>query len=612
MEIHLSNDDHWTKLDGTMVTGSAFFGDDHVPEEALAEKISKVSSSDELKRILSRANGFFSVIHDTGEEIYAAVDHVRSWPVYYAVSDDVYISDSAEWVHESGDCGGYDPVVGTEYLFTGFVTGRDTLSRDVKQVQAGELVTLDVDESGPSVHRERYFTQNPTEKSTSVEKNALDEVLVEAVERLIEYADGRTILLGLSGGYDSRLVALLLSRLGYDNTVAFTGNLSIQGTLASQGSGEVSVAKSIAEDLGFEHIELRSGRSDYGHIKDSAQMEMVNDIGYLSEYPSINKVVQRRKLKEAGIDPDKVVLVIGHHCLGGGSALPDWVREQETLSQNEFFDLMWNLHYQHWETLGESRWRRLFEKSRWRRLFEKRMLDGLPDDLYRTGTVEPTPDAVSGFEQWYWQERLAKYIIIRREYEYLGFDIWYPLLDRELYSFFECSSYRDRVGKHIWKEYIRELDERIRGEKSDLAAGSSDSSPSPKDLVWRQMVQVVHGLPGPATEFVQKMYYESKSNFIDVYELDPRYRIVTKEEFDSISFPVVEGELHRPLLLLYLYKNGFFDFPVETEFDRALSDSDRGLSTQLIYSIVIDHLKEISVEDLKHALDKVERSRHSD
>jgi hypothetical protein len=239
------------------------------------------------------------------------------------------------------------------------------------------------------------------------------------------------------------------------------------------------------------------------------------------------------------------------------------MRVEETIERERFLDLMWNLHYSHWETP---------DRPKWRRLFEGRMLDRIPGDLFQTGTVESTPDGIGGFEHWYWQERLPKYIIIRREYAYLGFDVWYPLLDRGLYSLFESSNHQERVGKRILKEYVRQLDMQMRGGKSDLTAGSETSSRSMSEMAWNQLVEVVQTLPEPATQFVRQTYNEYQS--MDAYQQDPRYRIVSEDEFDSVSFPNVSARgLHRPLLLLHLYKEGLFDFPVETEFDRAFSES---------------------------------------
>jgi len=554
VRIHLHNEDHWTRSDSTIVSGNAFLDGKHRSSIQLAERISETDNADDLKRLLSRANGFFSVIHENENNVHVAVDHVRSWPVFYGVTDDVYVSDSAEWIHKVGGRRGYDPVAGTELLFACFVSGGGTLSRDVRQVRAGELVTIDVDRSTPSVREERYFTYTPVESSSGINKDELDEVLVETIERLIEYVDGRTILLGLSRGYDSRLIALMLRRLGHDNTVAYTTRT------ASADRQEMRAAKEVADDLGFEHIEVTSDPSDYQNFEGSKQMKLIEDIGYLSEYPHINKVVLRDKLEEAGIDPDSVVHVLGHTVLGAGTFLPEWVTNRHALQRNELLDLMWDLHYRNWETMGEHQWRPLFEA---------RMMKQLSNNLFRTGDVEPTPDAIAGFEQWYWQERLPKYIIARREYEYLGFDIWYPLLDRALYSLFGSSAYGDRVGKQIFEEYVRDLDTEIRGQQSDPGTEFENSSRSLSEIAWNQTTRTVQALPDPVTESVRSMYHKYKSQ--NAYYRDPRFSIVSKDWFDSISFPNVNSRtLYRTLLLLYLYENRFFEFPVKTEYDHAI------------------------------------------
>lgn len=555
MKLHLSERDEWTRTGDTVVSGNAFVDGDYLTEDELADRVAQVESERELSALLSRANGLFSVVHRTEENVFAAVDHIRSWPLYYAVTDDVYISDSAEWVHEEGARRGYDPVAATEYLFACFVSGRDTLSRDVKQVQAGELVKLERG-STPTVDRDRYFVYSPTEDSAGVDADELDELVRASVQRLIKHADGRTILLGLSAGYDSRVIALTLARLGHQNVVAYTTRA------ASASAQEMTTAESLARDLGFDHLEVVG--TDYGPLEGTTQMQLVEDIGYLSEYPHINKVVLRRNLREAGIEPADTVHVLGHQVLGAGTFMPPWVREQETLGKDQLCELIWQLHYNHWETPRDPQWRELFESK---------MLERIPADLYQSGDLEATPDALVAFEQWYWQERIPKFIACRREYEYLGFDTWYPLLDRSLFSFFQESSHRDRIGKRALKEYASELDGELRGDKSDINGANGPSRPNPTALAWTQMVRLVHALPDDVTEFIRGRYNEYKSK--DAYERDPRYGIVSREEFDSISFAKInDGALHRTLLYLHLYDRGFFSLPETTELERALGKSE--------------------------------------
>lgn len=556
MEIHLSHDEHWAEVDGTWVHGDAFINGKLFSSTELAKKISAIDDKSELKEILGQARGFFSILHDLGDRIFLAVDHIRSWPVYYATTDEIYISDSAEWVHEIGANRGYDPVAATEYLFTSYVPGSKTLSRDVKQVQAGEIVTLHGDQSDQRTVRESYFVHNPADSSIEIETADLDRIVTEICSDLIEYADGRTILLGLSSGYDSRLIALVLSRLGYDNVVTYTTDT------ASGSSSDIPVARSVATDLGYEHLEIRYDNSDFEFFERSERLqEFVRDIGFLSEYPQVHKLVEHEKLTAAGISPEDVVHVMGHHALGGATQIPRRVAEQDTVTRTEFFDLLWKFHYSNWNEPAGSRWRELFEGY---------ILDRGPSNLYSNRTVEASPGAVSGLELWYWQERLPKYLTARREYASLGYDSWNPLLDRRFYDFLEGTSHRSRVGKRVLKEYVYELDVEIRG-SSDLDVSASDDSPqSIEAKMWQNVIRLVGELPEPVEKPIRQTYRDQQSK--TAYETDARYGIVPESDFNTISFRKIH---YRPLLFLLLYKNGFFELPGTTELDRALGENQQ-------------------------------------
>lgn len=551
MRVHLHHEDHWEKSGDSLVHGDAFIDGDHLSAAEFADRVDSTGHAGELTDLLQRANGFFSLIRDRGDEVDIAVDHVRSWPVYYAVTDDVYVSDSAEWVHETGGRRGYDPVAATEYLFTSYVPGKETLSRDVKQLQAGELVTIRADEPDPIVSSDRYFTYTPRERSDYVRPDEMDQVFDDVFDRFLEFVDGRTILLGLSSGYDSRLIALLLYRYGYDDVVTYTTNS------ASGSSDDTPVARSVARDLDFEHIELPYDHSDFEYFAESEEMrEFVEDVGFLSEYPQIHKLIEHRKFSDHGISPDDVVHTVGHHALGGSSLLPRCDGVSDTVERREFLDVLWRFHYSNW---NES------NGSRWRRLFEGRILDRLPHDLYQNGDVESVPDALRGIEQWYWQERMPKYLSAHREYGHLGYGVWNPLVDRELYSYLGDTNHRQRVHKRVLKEYVRDLDEEFRGGDA-LGLDDDESGSSLKDLLWRKSVGTVHRLPRPAEAKITAAF---RSHHIqNAYGDDERYGIVPEEKFTSIDFQEVH---YRPLLLLCLYENGFFQLPGENELDRALA-----------------------------------------
>lgn len=552
MRVHLHDEDPWAKAGDTFVHGDAFVDGEHLSAGELADRVDGTGHAGELADLLRRANGFFSLIRVRGDEVDIAVDHVRSWPIFYAVTDDVYVSDSAEWIHEAGARRGYDPVAATEYLFTSYVPGTGTLSRDVRQLRAGELLTVRADRPEPTVSSERYFTYSPSDRSERLGTDDMDAVFDDVVERFVEVADGRTILLGLSSGYDSRLIALLLYRHGYDDVVTYTTNS------ASGNSADTQVARRIARELDFEHLEIPYDHADFEYFAESEALRgFVEDVGFLSEYPQIYKLVEHRKLAERGISPDDVVHTVGHHALGGSSLLPVCDGVGPTVDREKFLDAIWKFHYGNWNETGGSRWRRLFEG---------RILARLPGELYRYGDVESRPDAMCGLEQWYWQERMPKYLCAHREYEHLGYGVWNPLIDRELYAFLGDTDHRRRADKRLLKEYVRDLDGELRDGEA-IGLDGADSGSSVTATLWSKSVDAVETLPGPVRARITDAYRAHQIG--TSYGNDARYGIVPEAEFTSIDFREVH---YRPLLLLLLYENGYFQLPGDTELDRALPE----------------------------------------
>ena len=68
-------------------------------------------------------NGFFSVIIETERHIFAAVDRIRSIPLFYGyINCNFYISDDARYINEKVKDEKMDELSKTEFLLTGYVT----------------------------------------------------------------------------------------------------------------------------------------------------------------------------------------------------------------------------------------------------------------------------------------------------------------------------------------------------------------------------------------------------------------------------------------------------------------------------------------------------------
>ena len=198
--------------------------------------------------LLLNSNGFFWVIIETERHIFAAVDRIRSIPLFYGyINCNFYISDDARYIKEKVKDEKMDELSKTEFLLTGYVTGKDTLYPNVKQIRAGEYLVFDKMDNKLKTKRYFEFRHKNFYKMTEEEIiEKLDKVHLNVMKRLIDSLEGRTAVIPLSGGQDSRLIAVMLKRLGYENVICFS--------YGKPGNKESEISKKVADYLKYRWI----------------------------------------------------------------------------------------------------------------------------------------------------------------------------------------------------------------------------------------------------------------------------------------------------------------------------------------------------------------------
>ena len=209
--------------------------------------LSEAKDSQTFCRQLKELNGFYAVVRQTPGLLMAAVDHIRSIPLFYGQKEDrLFLADDAEWVRQQVGDHKMDPLARDEFQLAGYVTGQDTLFPNVKQLQAGECLVVRENADNLQVTTQRYYRflhTEPTEYDEKSLRDELDQKALDSVQRLVDYAGGRQIVVPLSGGYDSRLIVTLLRRLGYENVLTFTYGV--------KGNKESQYSKRVADALGL-------------------------------------------------------------------------------------------------------------------------------------------------------------------------------------------------------------------------------------------------------------------------------------------------------------------------------------------------------------------------
>ena len=222
MKIYLKNNNGFRWFEGKNLKVKGYLVNKNgilYKNEDLLDYFKEIKNENDLVNRLQNCNGSFSCIIDNQNKTYMIVDHIRSFPLFYLVSDELYISDQAQCLEELADL----PIEKDalyEYLMTGYVTGENTLYKEIKQLKAGQYLVLD--KGSNSIQLKRYYDINTNIKSKKNDISICDSmevlcnnlyfILEEIFKELISSLEGKPVILPLSGGYDSRLIALFFKK----------------------------------------------------------------------------------------------------------------------------------------------------------------------------------------------------------------------------------------------------------------------------------------------------------------------------------------------------------------------------------------------------------------
>lgn len=376
-------------------------------------------------------------------------DAVRSFPLFYSANGegDMVVSDDVRVIVDALGSPITDPESALEFRHLGYVAGADTLHNGIRQVQSGEQVVL-------TRHGQVRSTLAPVvdrpRDEIGVEARAdtvFSEGLRESFGRLLDAADGRQLVVPLSGGLDSRLVAVILRDLGYENILAFT-----------YGTGETAesrVSRSVADALGvrweFVPYDVEAMRLAWA-ARETASF--ISDSYAGASLPHIQDWYAIRFLRDRGLIESDAVFLAGHTVVGNMHD-DEILQEPDAVSAARIRDLI----LRHHAVLQPDSLRALGSEPRFLAKIDTHL-----EAIGYDGSPESRLDALTS---WNFRERQTKYINnSMRGYEHFGFDWALPMLaepvqdawnqlpmeyrrDRRWYAGYVARRYRAATGAEL-------------------------------------------------------------------------------------------------------------------------------------------------------------------
>lgn len=405
----------WSQIDKNFIRGYAFLDHILLKENSLLTKLldSIIVGKDQpnLCGLLKNLNGSFSAILFKNDTYYLISDKLKSFPLlFYVENDHISISDNGLWLTTQTSNLKINEK-GMLYLVSaGYNCGAETVYENFFLVRAGSFVQIDKMGAFSETIYYHYIRQKITLPLSDLCDNA-KHILEKAFQRTLLSIESKTVVIPLSGGYDSRLIACLCKDFGLKDVICYTYGV--------KGSKEVVVSENIAKKLGYPWYFVEYSDSIVRDFFEKG--DFLNYFNYAANYISCchyQDFIAVKSLLEMNIIDTNCVVIPGHSGdLFGGTHLRN-IRGTE----QDFSQLVLDKYF-HLNQLPKSQ-----------KMILKKDLERYFASILKEYDNPLTPQEL--LTSWNIVSRQSNFIInSARVYEYFGLEWRVPFWDDEYANF---------------------------------------------------------------------------------------------------------------------------------------------------------------------------------
>lgn len=440
MDILLSNRKKeggyfWTEANGIYFRGYIQLEDGTVYREGSAIKFfQNINTFNEFIELLKKVDGRFAVILNRKGIIWAAVDIERTMPLYYT-SDLKLISDDAEELRKSKGINhlNINSMRCLEMYGTAYIAYDNTIYEEIKQIDFREAIEI----NNNILKKEKYYISQSeiANISRSGAMKQLSVVTDRVMQRTKKVLNGRTVVLSLSGGYDSRFVACSLKKNGIDNVICYA--------YGDQNSFEIQQSKIVADALGYKWLYVEYKDDD---IKNLVRGEDADFFEYCKEHDFviyIQNYIAVKRLKKQGYIPEDAVFITG---LGNDTPVGHYVpskkvAEEFGLNEKGLADFAVSDRFSRFNISDKAK--DFFANE----ILENAKITHMKVFDYQS-FVTAWDDINIGYGHSRWYPKMNKV------HEYFGHEWLLPCFDKELLEFWRGIPVEMRINHNLFEEYM--------------------------------------------------------------------------------------------------------------------------------------------------------------
>lgn len=462
----------WENKTNTYVIGHAIYNDKLLHEKELLKLIDKITTEDELTNTVKQLNGAFSIIKINKDgKIYLITDIVGSFPILYQINDNnILISDDINKFKNKT----LNNTNIEELLALRVCSNNKTLYNEIFQVPSATITTI----NNNNVKENIYFEYKVTKVNTKGEKEIFQEMYElydKAVKRLIEFANGKKIVVPLSGGYDSRLILCHLRKNNYNNVVCYS--------YGRKNNPEYISASKVSKELNypFYFVEYKSKEMQTKYYNKEEYSKMADYFGRGKVLPIIQEWIAIDKLINKGIIDKECIVAPGFlgDFLNGSEIKNDELTANEYNTTNNLKDYILKKSYG-WHRYNDNL------KKKFTNEISNTLNIKFNDEKVK---VEKIIELLEVFDL---RERESKYIANAvRVYEYYGLKWYLVYTDKCLMEYFKNANQIAKIDRKLYKKYVATYYKDLL-EKAPIAVKKSDirSAKTYKNFITKNLNRI--------------------------------------------------------------------------------------------------------------------------
>lgn len=399
-----------------------------------------------LECLLPTLDGCFGLIVEDQEFTLAAADPIGSIPLFVAdCGNAVYrVAGSATELLRAGRLADIDRDAALAIGMGGFVLAERALIKGIRHLRAGEMAILRAGATPVFGFHTRYRPWRAAERPRAILSDELADVLRAGFSKALSGLGDRPIMVPLSAGYDSRLVAAALKELGHRDIRCYAYGIP--------GNHEAKVSRVIAERLGlpWRFVPVTPAiQGAYFASAEHAEFARANDT--LTAIPFNQDYAATRSVLADGYAPKDAVFINGQSGdFITGNHVPQelWspAAGDVQVRWSRLFAAARRKHFGLWDVLQTRRNLARME-AMFREDIETR--SGLPADPALDWTLAEASELI---------HRQSRYVVAgQRTYEHFGADWRLPLWDRDLVAFYETAPLSAKRSQSLYRETLCRL-----------------------------------------------------------------------------------------------------------------------------------------------------------